>query len=151
MPRSGSPGQLFCRRWLPLVAACTVCLPWAVSVACADAAYAQTGSLQAQVQAAARGGTKNTEAHQQYLQGKFFANQFSSENLAKAVGFFRRAVELDPIAPGALLALGDLSCNRGSSMRRRPTTGGRWSSGRTPAAASSSWRWPGRGCGPGSA
>jgi len=53
-------------------------------------------ALQAQVQAAQKGGTKNAEAHQLYLQGKFFANQASQENYTRAIGYFRRAVELDP-------------------------------------------------------
>jgi TolB-like protein/Flp pilus assembly protein TadD len=53
-------------------------------------------TLQTQVQAAEKGGTKNVEAHEQYLQGKYFANQYAHVNLARAAGCFRKAVESDP-------------------------------------------------------
>jgi TolB-like protein/tetratricopeptide (TPR) repeat protein len=52
--------------------------------------------IRAQVQAAAKGGTRDVAAHQHYLQGRFFQNQFSLENVARAVESFRRAVEQDP-------------------------------------------------------
>ena len=57
------------------------------------AAKAQIHSL---VQAAEKGGTKNVEAYQHYLRGRFLSNQFSSEGLAKALVSYRKAVELDP-------------------------------------------------------
>ncbi len=56
---------------------------------------AAKAEIQAQVQASAKGGTKNVEAHQLFLQGKFFAIQFSRENIARAIGNFRRATDLD--------------------------------------------------------
>jgi TolB-like protein/Tfp pilus assembly protein PilF len=46
--------------------------------------------------APARDQTVNPEAHQLYLQGRYFANQPSTANLAKAVDFLQRAVDLDP-------------------------------------------------------
>ena len=52
--------------------------------------------IQAEVQAAERGGTKNVEAHQYYLQGRFFANRHSEKDENQALAAFQRAVELDP-------------------------------------------------------
>ena len=43
-----------------------------------------------------RARTVDPEAHQLYLQGKYFANQPSTANLAKAVDFLQRSVDLDP-------------------------------------------------------
>ncbi|HVU24938.1 MAG TPA: TIR domain-containing protein [Opitutus sp.] len=57
---------------------------------------AATSEIEAQVRAASKGGTRNPEAHQLYLQGRFFQNQLSTENLARAVDYFQRAVALDP-------------------------------------------------------
>jgi TolB-like protein/Flp pilus assembly protein TadD len=47
----------------------------------------------------------NPEAHQLYLQGKFFLNQFSFESAAKAAGLLQRAVQLDPQFAPAWAAL----------------------------------------------
>jgi TolB-like protein/Tfp pilus assembly protein PilF len=41
-------------------------------------------------------GTNSSEAHDAYLQGRYFWNQFVPESFPKAIGAFRRAVELDP-------------------------------------------------------
>ena len=57
---------------------------------------AAKAQIQSQVQAAEKGGTKNVEAYQHYLRGRFLSNQFSSEGLAKALVSYRKAVELDP-------------------------------------------------------
>jgi adenylate cyclase len=53
-------------------------------------------AIAAQVKAAVRGGTTNAEAHQQYLQGRYYLNQFSTDNLKKAIGCFERATAADP-------------------------------------------------------
>src|SRR5213080_2854107 len=53
-------------------------------------------AIQAQVQAAEKGGTKNVEAHQHYLQGRFYSNRFSEKDAGTAVAEYQRAVELDP-------------------------------------------------------
>jgi adenylate cyclase len=53
-------------------------------------------TIQAQVQAAEKGGTKNVDAHQHYLQGRFYANRHSEKGAAEALAEYRRALELDP-------------------------------------------------------
>src|SRR5437762_2033368 len=52
--------------------------------------------IQAQVQMAAKGGTKNVEAHQSYLQGRFYSNRHSEKSAAEALVAYQRAVEIDP-------------------------------------------------------
>ena len=49
-----------------------------------------------QVRAAEKGGTRNAEAYQQYLQGRFFLAQDSQDKAAGAVEYFERATRLDP-------------------------------------------------------
>jgi TolB-like protein/Tfp pilus assembly protein PilF len=41
-------------------------------------------------------GTDNAEAHDAYLQGRYFWNQFLPDSFPKAIAAFQRAVELDP-------------------------------------------------------
>jgi adenylate cyclase len=53
-------------------------------------------AIQAQVQAAEKGGTKNVEAHESYLQGRFFLNRHSEKETDQARAAFERAVQLDP-------------------------------------------------------
>jgi adenylate cyclase len=52
--------------------------------------------IQAEVQAAEKGGTKNVEAHEFYLQGRFFINRHSEKETDQARAAYERAVELDP-------------------------------------------------------
>src|SRR5205823_5104081 len=52
--------------------------------------------IQAEVQAAEKGGTKNAEAHQNYLQGRFYENRNSEKDTGKALAAFQGAVALDP-------------------------------------------------------
>src|SRR4051812_36272077 len=52
--------------------------------------------IQAEVQAAEKGGTKNVEAHQYYLQGRFFGYRHVEEEEVRALAALQRAVELDP-------------------------------------------------------
>ena len=52
--------------------------------------------IQAQVKAAEKGGTKNVEAHQHYLQGRFYSNHSSEKSAGEALVEYQRAVELDP-------------------------------------------------------
>ena len=51
--------------------------------------------IEQQVQAAEKGGTKNAEAHESYLKGRFFLNRHSEEQTDQARAAFARAVELD--------------------------------------------------------
>jgi adenylate cyclase len=53
-------------------------------------------AIQAQVRAAEKGGTKNVEAHEAYLQGRFFLNRHSEKETDQARTAFERAVQLDP-------------------------------------------------------
>ncbi len=60
---------------------------------------ADTGAkekIQAQVQAAEKGGTKNVEAHELYLQGRFYENRHSDKSTREALAAYQHAVELDP-------------------------------------------------------
>jgi TolB-like protein/Tfp pilus assembly protein PilF len=52
--------------------------------------------IQEQVQAAEKGGTKNVEAHEAYLQGRFFLNRHSGKEVDQARIAFEHAVQLDP-------------------------------------------------------
>jgi adenylate cyclase len=52
--------------------------------------------IKEQVRAAEKGGTKNVEAHEAYLQGRFFLNRHSEKETDQARAAFARAVELDP-------------------------------------------------------
>jgi adenylate cyclase len=52
--------------------------------------------IQAEVRAAAKGGTKNVEAHEAYLQGRFFANRHSEKETDQARVAYQRAAQLDP-------------------------------------------------------
>src|SRR3954468_2451073 len=52
--------------------------------------------IQAEVRAAEKGGTKNVEAHEAYLQGRFFLNRHSEKETDQARVAFERAVQLDP-------------------------------------------------------
>ena len=52
--------------------------------------------IQAQVHAAEKGGTKTVEAHETYLQGRFFLNRHSEKETDQARAAFKRAVQLDP-------------------------------------------------------
>ena len=52
--------------------------------------------IQAEVQAAEKGGTKNVEAHEDYLQGRFFENSHSEKGIGQALAAYQRAIELDP-------------------------------------------------------
>src|SRR5437870_7423000 len=46
---------------------------------------AAKAAIQAQVKAAEKGGTKNVEAHQHYLQGRFYANRHSEKGAGEAL------------------------------------------------------------------
>ena len=61
-----------------------------------DADSTAKEKIQAEVQAAEKGGTKNVEAHQLYLQGRFYENRHSDKSTREALAAYQRAVELDP-------------------------------------------------------
>jgi len=61
-----------------------------------DAGSTAKEKIQAEVQAAEKGGTKNVEAHQLYLQGRFYENRHSDKSTREALAAYERAVKLDP-------------------------------------------------------
>jgi TolB-like protein/Flp pilus assembly protein TadD len=63
--------------------------------------------IQAEVHAAEKGGTKNVEAHQHYLQGRFYLNRYTEKSANDALNEFQRAVELDPSFALAWAGLAD--------------------------------------------
>src|SRR6266704_6900505 len=60
------------------------------------AGSADKQKIQAEVQAAEKGGTKNVEAHQLYLQGRFYENRNSEKSAREALAAYQHATELDP-------------------------------------------------------
>jgi adenylate cyclase len=52
--------------------------------------------IQAEVQAAEKGGTKNVEAHEFYLQGRFYENRHSEKSAREALAAYQHAVALEP-------------------------------------------------------
>src|SRR5207253_1207714 len=60
------------------------------------AAPAEKEKIQAEVQAAEKGGTKNVEAHQLYLQGRFYENRYTEKDTGEALAAYQRAITLDP-------------------------------------------------------
>ncbi len=60
------------------------------------AGSADKQKIQAEVQAAEKGGTKNVDAHQLYLQGRFYENRHSEKSAREALAAYQHAVELDP-------------------------------------------------------
>ena len=61
-----------------------------------DASSTAKEKIQAEVQAAEKGGTKNVEAHEFYLQGRFYENRHSEKSTREALAAYQQAVELDP-------------------------------------------------------
>src|SRR5438477_3831982 len=61
-----------------------------------DAGSTAKDKIQAEVQAAEKGGTKNVDAHQLYLQGRFYENRHSEKSAREALAAYQHAVELDP-------------------------------------------------------
>ncbi|HEX4638111.1 MAG TPA: adenylate/guanylate cyclase domain-containing protein [Chthoniobacterales bacterium] len=62
----------------------------------ADVGSTAKEKIEAEVKAAQKGGTKNVEAHELYLHGRFYENRHSDKNTRDALAAYQRAVELDP-------------------------------------------------------
>jgi adenylate cyclase len=60
-----------------------------------DAGSTAKEKIQAEVRAAEKGGTENVEAHQYYLQGRFFENRHSDKSAREALAAYQHAVALD--------------------------------------------------------
>src|SRR6201993_4914389 len=61
-----------------------------------DAGSTAKEKILAEEKSAERGGTKNVEAHQLYLQGRFYENRHSEKETDQARSAFERAVKVDP-------------------------------------------------------
>jgi adenylate cyclase len=57
---------------------------------------AAKAAIHAEVQAAEKGGTKNVQAHEYYLQGRFYADRHSEKSTGEALAAYQHAVDLDP-------------------------------------------------------
>ena len=57
---------------------------------------APAAQIQTEVATARRGGTRNVEAYQAYLQGRFILAQFTQANFPLGIAAAQRAVDLDP-------------------------------------------------------
>jgi len=77
-------------------------------------------AIQAQVRSAGKGGTKNADAYQRYLQGIYFLNQFTRDSAIRAADFLERAVEADPGFALAWAALSQASSVRGGFADTKP-------------------------------
>jgi TolB-like protein/thioredoxin-like negative regulator of GroEL len=55
-----------------------------------------SGEAQAVVEEAAKGRGENSEAYRLYLQGRYFVERFTPENIAKGITYLQQALELNP-------------------------------------------------------
>jgi TolB-like protein/class 3 adenylate cyclase/Tfp pilus assembly protein PilF len=55
-----------------------------------------SAAAKAEVQAAAKGRGENAEAYRLYLQGRFYEDRLTQEDTAKAIGYYRQALAIDP-------------------------------------------------------
>src|SRR5947209_13899358 len=62
----------------------------------ADAGSTAKEKIQEEVQAAEKGATKNLDAHQLYLQGRFYENRHSEKSAREALTAYQQSVALDP-------------------------------------------------------
>src|SRR5437667_1446912 len=62
----------------------------------ADPGSVAKEKIQAEVQAAEKGGTRTVEAHESYLQGRFYENRHSEKSAREALAAYEHAVALDP-------------------------------------------------------
>ncbi|MBI3934701.1 MAG: winged helix-turn-helix domain-containing protein [Acidobacteria bacterium] len=64
--------------------------------------------LPSQREAMTRASTRDPAAYEAYLQGRYYWNKRSEEGFRKAIGFFERAIELDPSYALAYVGLSDV-------------------------------------------
>jgi serine/threonine protein kinase/cytochrome c-type biogenesis protein CcmH/NrfG len=65
-----------------------------------------SGAAKAEVAQAARGRGVNPEAHRIYLQGRYFVDRFTREDVLRGIEYLQKAIEIDP---GHALAWAELS------------------------------------------
>ena len=58
-----------------------------------------------------RVGTNNTEAYEAYLQGQFFFQKFSANDQQKAIEYYNKSIEIDPLFAKAYAGLADVYNN----------------------------------------
>src|SRR5262249_2317384 len=61
----------------------------------------------AEVAAASSGRADNAEAHRLYLQGRFYRQRITQEDLARAIGYYEQAIALEPDFAHAWAGLSD--------------------------------------------
>src|SRR5207248_1673821 len=70
--------------------------------------------IQAEVRAAVKGGTRNVDAHQHYLQGRFYTHRHSEKSTGETL---RGALALAPADPALLIDAGTLAVAKGDMTR----------------------------------
>jgi TolB-like protein/Flp pilus assembly protein TadD len=60
------------------------------------AAAGSKEKIRAEVEAAEKGGTKNVQAHELFLQGRFYENRHADKSMREALTAYEQAVKLDP-------------------------------------------------------
>jgi TolB-like protein/Flp pilus assembly protein TadD len=69
----------------------------------------------AEVRMAVKGRSANAESYRLHLQGSFFLNRHNAEDMAKAIGYFRRALDLDPEYAAAWASLSSCYLYQGAN------------------------------------
>ncbi len=66
--------------------------------------------------------TNNPEAFRLYLQGRFYLNKRTEENIRKSVEYFNQSIELDPVYALAYTGIADAYINLSSGYSTAPTS-----------------------------
>ncbi len=67
-----------------------------------------------------RVGTNNTDAYEAYLQGQFFFQKFSPDDQQKAIEYYNKSIEIDPLFAKAYAGLADVYNNLSMSGVNTP-------------------------------
>jgi TolB-like protein/class 3 adenylate cyclase/Flp pilus assembly protein TadD len=76
------------------------------------AAALANATVKEEVQAASRGRGDNVEAYRLYLQGRFWEDRFTREGSARALEYYRRALEIDPAYGLACAGVARVYCDQ---------------------------------------
>jgi tetratricopeptide (TPR) repeat protein len=80
------------------------------------AAALANATVKEEVQAASRGRGDNVEAYRSYLQGRFFEDRFTQESSARALEYYRRALEIDPAYGLACAGVARVYCDQAGAF-----------------------------------